>query len=137
MVAELTPTALHDGSLSAAIQRLCERLSAESGITATLRVDGELPPLGMATDVVLLRAVQEAFANIRKHSAASAATVALSAVGSGVRLSVADNGIGISDGHSDGFGLRGMRTRATQVGGTLTVTPTPGGGTTVTVEAPG
>jgi signal transduction histidine kinase len=137
MVAELTPTALHDGSLSAALQRLCERLSAESGIAATLRVDGELPPLGMATEVVLLRAVQEAFANIRKHSAASAATVALSAVESVLRLSVADNGIGISDGHTEGFGLRGLRTRATQVGGTLTVMPTPGGGTTVTVEIPG
>jgi len=137
MVAELTPTALGDGSLSAALQRLCERLTAESGIAATLRVEGELPPLAMATDVVLLRAVQEAFANIRKHSAASAATVALSAIESGVRLSVADNGIGISDGHTEGFGLRGLRARATQVGGTLTVTPTPGGGTTVTVEAPG
>jgi signal transduction histidine kinase len=137
MVAELSPTALGDGSLSAALQRLCERLSAESGISATLRVDGELPPLGMATDVVLLRAVQEAFANIRKHSAASAATVALSAVESGVRLSVADNGIGLSDGHTEGFGMRGMRARATQVGGTLTVRPTPGGGTTVTVEIPG
>ena len=78
--------------------------------------------------VVLLRAAQEAFANIRKHSAASAVTVSLSAVGSGVRMSVADNGNGLSDGHTEGFGLRGLRARATQVGGTLTVTPTPGGG---------
>jgi signal transduction histidine kinase len=136
MVAELAPTALHDGSLSAAIQRQCERLSAESGIAATLRVDGELPPLGMPIDVVLLRAAQEAFANIRKHSAASAVTVAMSAVESGVRISVADNGIGLPAGHTEGFGLRGLRARATQVGGTLTVTPTPGGGTTVTVEVP-
>ena len=136
MVTELTPTALHDGSLSAAIQRQCERLSAESGISATLRVDGELPILGVPIDVVLLRAAQEAFANIRKHSAASAVTVSLSAVGSGVRMSVADNGVGLFDGHTEGFGLRGLRARATQVGGTLTVTPTPGGGTTVTVEVP-
>ena len=51
-------------------------------------------------------------------------------------MSVADNGNGLSDGHTEGFGLRGLRARATQVGGTLTVTPTPGGGTTVTVEVP-
>ena len=44
----------------------------------TMRVDGELPPLGMATDVVLLRAAQEAFANIRKHSQASTVAVELS-----------------------------------------------------------
>jgi signal transduction histidine kinase len=136
MVAELTPSALHDGSLPGAIARQCERLSAESGIEATVRVDGDLPALGMATDVVLLRAAQEAFANIRKHSQASAVIVALSPCESGVRMSVADNGVGFAEGHTDGFGLRGMRARATQVGGTLMVTPTPGGGTTVTVEVP-
>jgi signal transduction histidine kinase len=136
MVAELTPTALHDGSLPAAIQRQCDRLSAESGITATICVDGELPPLGMATDVVLLRAAQEAFANIRKHSHANKVTVVLSPAECGVRLSVADNGIGLADEHTEGFGLRGMRVRATQVGGTMSVTPTPGGGTMVTVEVP-
>ncbi|MFL6086601.1 MAG: sensor histidine kinase [Mycobacterium sp.] len=136
MVAELTPTALHDGTLAAAVQRQCERLSAENGIDATVRVAGELPALGMAADVVLLRATQESLANIRKHSQASAVTVALTPVDRGVRLSVADNGIGLADQRADGFGLRGMRARATQVGGTLTVTPTPGGGTTVIVEVP-
>jgi signal transduction histidine kinase len=136
MVAELTPTALNDGSLQAAIQRQCDRLSAENGIAATIRVDGELPPLGMATDVVLLRAAQEAFANIRKHSQANTVTVTLSPVERGVRLSVADNGIGLDDELTEGFGLRGMRTRAAQVGGIMSVTPTPGGGTTVKVEVP-
>jgi signal transduction histidine kinase len=136
MVAELTPTALHDGTLAAAVQRQCERLSAENGIDATVRVAGEIPALGMAADVVLLRATQESLANIRKHSQASAVTVALTPVDRGVRLSVADNGIGLADQRADGFGLRGMRARATQVGGTLTVTPTPGGGTTVIVEVP-
>jgi signal transduction histidine kinase len=137
MVAELTPTALHDGSLSAAIQRQCERLSAESDVEATVRIEGDLPTLGMAADVVLLRAAQEAFANIRKHSRASAVTVSLSPACSGIRMAVADNGIGLADDHVDGFGLRGMRARVTQVGGSMAVCPTPGGGTTVTVEVPG
>jgi signal transduction histidine kinase len=136
MVAELTPTALHDSSLPAAIQRQCDRLSAECGIAATIRVDDELPSPGVAIDVVLLRAVQEAFANIRKHSQANMVTVALSPVERGVRLSIADNGIGLADEHNEGFGLRGMRARVTQAGGTMLVSPTPGGGTTVTVEVP-
>jgi len=122
--------------LPSAIQRQCDRLAAETGITATLRVDGDLPPLGMATDVVLLRATQEAFANIRKHSEASTVTVALSPVEHGVRLSVADNGIGLAEDYNEGFGLRGMKARAKQVGGTMSMTPTPGGGTTVTIEVP-
>ncbi len=136
MVAELTPTALHDGSLPAAIERQCERLSAETGVAVNMRSDDELPLLGMATDVVLLRAAQEAFANIRRHAKASTVAVELSTVDGCVRLSVADNGIGLGDEHTEGFGLRGMRTRAAQVGGILSVTPTPGGGTTVNVEVP-
>jgi signal transduction histidine kinase len=89
----------------------------------------------MATDVVLLRAAQEAFANIRKHSQATAVTVALSPAERGVRLTVADNGIGLTDEHTEGFGLRGMRARAAQVGGTMSIASTQGG-TTVTVEVP-
>ena len=63
-------------------------------------------------------------------------TVTLLPVECGIRLSVADNGNGLADEHTEGFGLRGMRARVTQVGGTMSVTPTPGGGTTVTVEVP-
>jgi signal transduction histidine kinase len=101
-----------------------------------MRSDDELPLLGMATDVVLLRAAQEAFANIRRHARASAVAVELSRADGCVRLSVADNGIGLGDEHTEGFGLRGMRTRAAQVGGIMSVAPTPGGGTTVKVEVP-
>ncbi len=53
-----------------------------------------------------------------------------------VRLSAADNGIGLADNHTAGFGLRGMRARVTPVGGTVTVSPTPSGGTSVTIEVP-
>jgi signal transduction histidine kinase len=136
MVAELTPTALHEGSLPAAIQRQCDRLADETGTAVTMRADDDLPALGMAADVVLLRATQEAFSNIRKHAQASTVTVELSAHDHGVRLTVADNGIGLSDEHTEGFGLRGMRARAAQVGGTLSVSLTVGGGTTVTVKVP-
>ena len=62
----------------------------------------------MATDVGLLRAAQEVFTNIRKHLGEHG-DGGLSPVECGVRLSVADNGIGLADGHADGFGLRGMR----------------------------
>jgi signal transduction histidine kinase len=136
MVAELTPTALHEGSLPSAIQRQCDRLSAETGVAVTMHADADLPPLGMATDVVLLRATQEAFANIRKHAQASTVAVQLSKDDRLVRLSVADNGIGLTESDTEGFGLRGMRARVAQVGGTMSVSPTAGGGTTVNVEVP-
>ena len=102
----------------------------------TVRIADDLPPPSMATDVVLLRAAQEAFANIRKHAHASAVTVELSPSDAGVRLAVTDNGIGLTDGQAEGFGLRGMRARVAQVGGAMTVSTATGGGTTLTVEVP-
>ena len=62
--------------------------------------------------------------------------VELSATGRGVRFSVVDNGVGLAENHAEGFGLRGMKARVTQVGGTMSVSPTPGGGVTVEVEVP-
>jgi signal transduction histidine kinase len=136
MVADLTPAALDDGSLSAAIRRQCDRHSAETCVPVTMCADRNVPPLGMAKDVVLLRAAQEALANVRKHSRATSVRVELLAANDRVRLLLSDNGVGLPDDHVEGFGLHGMRARAAQVGATMTVSQTPGGGTTVTVEVP-
>lgn len=136
IVAGLTPTALGEGSLVAAIRRLCDKLTAESGITVRMSAAEDLPTLGMATDVVLLRAAQEALANIRKHALASAVRVELSAADMGVRLLLADNGVGIAGAQPDGFGLRGMKARVAQTGGTMTVSGTPGGGFTLEIQVP-
>ncbi len=136
MVAGLTPAALDGGSLAAAIQRQCQQLSAEMGITVTMYTDPNLPPTTMATDVVLLRVTQEALANVRKHSHADTVRVELSTTTPGVRLSLSDNGVGLPRERTDGFGMRGMKARVMQVGGTLSTSPTPGGGVTVTVEVP-
>jgi signal transduction histidine kinase len=135
MVAELTPSPLEE-PLPAAIQRQCDRLAAETDAAVTVRIAGDLPPQSMASDVVLLRAVQEAFANIRKHAHASTVTVELSSSESGVRLAVTDNGIGMDSRQVEGFGLRGMRARVAQVGGAVSVSAAAGGGTTLTVEVP-
>jgi signal transduction histidine kinase len=134
MVAELTPSPLEE-PLPAAIARQCDRLAAETDAAMTVRIDGDLPAQSMSSDVVLLRAAQEAFANIRKHARADAVTVELTPTGTGVRLAVTDNGIGFN-GHPEGFGLRGMRARVAQVGGTMTLATAEGGGTRLTVEVP-
>ena len=135
MVAELTPSPLEE-TLPAAIARQCDRLAAETDAAVTARIADDLPGQSMATDVVLLRATQEAFANIRRHAHASAVTVELAPSASGLRLTVTDNGIGIDGGHPEGFGLRGMRARVAQVGGEMSVSSATGGGTTLRVEVP-
>ncbi|WP_051288800.1 sensor histidine kinase [Mycobacterium sp. URHD0025] len=136
MVTRLTPAALEDGTLSAALRRQAEGLAAETGIAVDVRIDDDLPQLGMATDVVLLRSAQEAMTNVRRHSHASELKVRLQAAPDGVRLSLSDNGIGLQADHADGFGLRGMRARIDQVGGTLTLSTPEGGGVRVVVAVP-
>lgn len=136
MVTQLTPSALEGTTLPAAIRRQCEAFSAEAAIELELNVDDPAPPLGMAADVVLLRVAQEALANVRRHAQATHVRVDLTVGDEAVRLSLSDNGIGLAEGHVDGFGLRGIRTRVTQAGGRVSIGPTPGGGTTVAVEVP-
>lgn len=134
MVAELTPNALDGATLPAAIRRLCMAFGDETDMTLDCRVADDTPTVGMAGDVVLLRAAQEALSNIRWHSGADTARVALDRTPDAVRLVVSDNGKGLPSRHIDGFGLRGMRSRVSQVGGTMTVLSE--GGVRVQIEVP-
>ncbi|HEY0641033.1 MAG TPA: sensor histidine kinase [Pseudonocardiaceae bacterium] len=135
LVAELTPVALADATLPAALARLTERIGHELGITATMSTTGRQQPLPQALDVVLLRATQEALANVRKHSGASMVSVELTYADTAVSLQVRDDGRGLPPSTTTGgFGLAGLRERAHSVGGSVTVRSGPG--CTVLVELP-
>lgn len=136
MVAALTPSALAAGTLEDAIRRQAERLDEESALRVNC-VLSPLPPLGTALEVVVLRAAQEALTNIVKHARASTVELRLTATDGVVRLTVIDDGAGFDAVEpSDGFGLRGMRARAEQVGGSLSIQSGRSNGTTVTLEVP-
>ncbi|MEU7140953.1 sensor histidine kinase [Nocardia sp. NPDC046473] len=137
MVAALAPADLAAGSLEQALRRLADRLAEESTLTVTYEVDSPLPTLPMATEVVLLRAAQEALANIGKHASASAVLVRVSVVDDSVRLLVHDDGAGFDPGApADGFGLSGMRSRAGQIGGRLSIRSGHSEGTDVELQVP-
>ncbi|MEV6625709.1 sensor histidine kinase [Amycolatopsis sp. NPDC051106] len=135
MVAALAPTDLASGSLVDAVRRQAGRLADETGVAVEYEVDGALPAIGMAGEVVLLRGAQEALTNVRRHAAASSVSVRLSVVDDFARLSVRDDGTGFDPDSVSGFGLRGMRSRAEQVGGRLSVRSGPRG-TELTLEVP-
>jgi signal transduction histidine kinase len=137
MVAALTPAHLDTGPLHEALDRLTGRLGAELGISARFEVSGAARPLSARAEVVLLRAGQEAMANVRKHAHAREVTVVLSYSEHAVRLDVRDDGAGFDpDCVNGGYGLRGMRGRILQAGGTLLVRARPGEGTALSVEVP-
>jgi signal transduction histidine kinase len=138
LVAALPPVALDSAPLPDALQRLAGQLGEELGIPVTYETRGEIRSLAAGTEVVLLRATQEAFANIRKHAAARSASVRLEYDLQAVRLRVSDDGVGFDpqfakDGH---FGLRGIRDRATQIGGCARIDSAPGEGSILTIELP-
>lgn len=137
LVAGLGPAQLSVGSLDAALGRLADQTAAELGISAGLEVCGSPRPLPTGAEVVLLRVCQEALANVRRHARAQQAWVRLIYGDGCVRLEVRDDGAGFDPALvNGGYGLRGMRARAGEVGGSLAVTSSAGAGTTVRVEVP-
>jgi signal transduction histidine kinase len=138
-VAALVPAALDTGPLDEAVRNLVARLGEATPIRASYRLSGTVRPLPTAVEVVLLRAAQEALTNVRRHSFASEVSVTLGYEPDAVRLVVSDDGRGFDpDSASGGFGLRGIRARADEVAGTLTVQSGRDAdrGTTVTLEVP-
>ena len=89
------------------------------------------------TREALLRIVREAVTNASRHGQAETIEVTLEN-GDGIRLLVADDGIGFDPAELDGggFGLSTMRARTHDLGGELTITPRPEGGTEVEVVIP-
>ena len=137
LVAALAPAALDTGSLDQAVRRQAERLGEETGAAVAYAVGGVPVPLPTAVEVVVLRAVQEALANVRRHAAATEVVVRLEYSAGAVRLVVCDDGRGFDPARAaGGFGLAGMRARAAQVSGVLTVDSAAGRGATLTLEVP-
>ena len=87
--------------------------------------------------VELLRILQEALANVRRHSAARSVEVRLWTDDEAVLLEVADDGRGFDPGTaSAGVGLSAMRERVEELGGEIEVSSHPGEGTKVAVRVP-
>jgi len=138
LVTALTPATLETGTLGDTVHRVTGTTGAQAGIGARAEVTGTPRRLPTGTEVVLLRVCQEALANVRKHAAAGQVSVGLCYADRTVRLTVTDDGHGFDPGQPNGgYGLKGMRDRVRQVGGTLTVTTKPGAGTEVSAEVPG
>jgi signal transduction histidine kinase len=133
LVAGLAPAQLGGGTLPDALRRMVQA----PGVDASFVLSGTPRPLPVATEVVLLRVCQEALANVRKHACARSAAVRLGYDPDAVRLDVRDDGAGFDPARvSGGYGLRGMRARLAEAGGTLTVCSEPGAGTRVTAVVP-
>jgi signal transduction histidine kinase/ligand-binding sensor domain-containing protein len=140
---DLRSQALESGGLPTALAETAKQLTSGTPTLAQVQVNGAYRELPSKIENNLLRIGQEAITNAVKHAAANHLRIELRFDAKQVRLSVRDDGRGFdqerrapaspTNGH---FGLMGMRERAEQINGTLTVRSVPGEGTEIGVAVP-
>jgi signal transduction histidine kinase len=96
---------------------------------------GSAPALPRRVDAAAYAVVQEALTNVLKHSSATSVAVDLACTDDRLTVAVHDDGRG-GDVQDEGMGLRGMRDRVEDLGGSLTAGPRPGGGFEVRAVLP-
>jgi two-component system sensor histidine kinase UhpB len=134
---ELRPEALDDLGLVSALAVLGQRLGERSELRVEERIAPELPPLTPDIELVVYRVAQEALTNAVRHSGSDCAELTLDGEDGRLVLTVRDAGRGMPAHSRAGTGMRGMRERASLVGGTLEVLNGPSGrGCTVRLDVP-
>jgi len=136
---QLHPSILDDIGLEAALEQYCEEFEERSGIATefTSRDVPESLPREITSSVYHI--FQECLRNVSKHSKAQAVFVTLEVVENVLRLTVRDQGVGVSTNRLQAgvsIGIVGMKERAHLVNGTLSIQSQSGQGTEVTVEVP-
>jgi signal transduction histidine kinase len=91
-------------------------------------------PPRRAVQFAAYRIAQEALTNVVRHASASRAVVTVDHVGDELVLTVDDDGAGLRG--AEGSGILGMRERASLLGGSVQLTPSPLGGTRVAAHLP-
>ncbi len=140
IIAALSPAVLERLGLKAALRQLVARFGKLSRAKVKLRVRGDSEGIPREIQEVIYRVAQESLQNVAKHSKATTVNLFLQSADKRIRLSVRDNGAGMSEKVEAGkpltFGLAGMRERAALFGGTLTILSEPGKGVAVKLDLP-
>jgi signal transduction histidine kinase len=136
---ELRPGLLDDLGLSAAVEWQANEFRNRTGIACETISDPEDIALNQALSTAVFRIFQEALTNIARHANARRVEVILKEKYGKVRLTVRDNGKGITEkqiSDARSFGLIGMRERVHSFRGELRISGAPDKGTTVEVSIP-
>jgi two-component system nitrate/nitrite sensor histidine kinase NarX len=124
-------------SLFENLRAYLERYEHQAGIDTRFETDFEQPPsLTPAAEIHVIRVIQEALTNTRKHARARHVTVRATSEDDLVAFIVEDDGCGfnladVALSHEGGFGLQAMRERMELVGGSLSIVSSPGRGTRI------
>jgi signal transduction histidine kinase len=139
----LHPPLLDEVGLESALRWYVDGFSQRSKIGVDLQVAEDFGRLPRELETGIFRTVQGCLTNIHRHSGSPTARIRLARFDGEVRLQVKDQGPGIAtekldesaSGVTPGVGIRGMRERLRQLGGTLDI-DCKGGGTVVEARLP-
>jgi signal transduction histidine kinase len=129
-VGALRPNVGSGEDLATSLKRIIDLNRRTTAVTIDLHLD-ELPRFGDSVEREIVAIAQEALTNAVRHSRAGRITVKAAMQSVGLRLSVADDGRGISREPSAGFGMTSMQERAERIGASLTIVTAPRNGTEV------
>ncbi len=133
---DLRPSTL-DLGIVAALEWQAREFEKQAGVACIFRSAEREIELDADHAAALFRIFQEALTNVAKHAGATRVTVTLRRQRQHLTLAICDNGRGIAPADRlkpASFGLRGMSERARALGGTLTLSAAPGGGTMVAIK---
>jgi signal transduction histidine kinase len=140
VIYDLRPEVLDQLGLIPALRSYAKSHLEARGIKVQLKfrgLRGRLPP---RSETTVFRVIQEAITNVVRHAGATAVTVEITVKDSLLVASVEDNGRGFDVEEAlalpESWGLRGIRERATAIGGKLSIESKPGLGTMVRFESP-
>jgi signal transduction histidine kinase len=117
----LHPLSLEALGLRSSIMEYARGFQKRTGIQTSVEIPDSLPKFGRATETALFRIVQECLTNVHKHAKASNVTILITSTPDEFLLEITDDGTGFPDNFYEGIGLRGMRERVKELGGTFRV----------------
>ena len=132
----LRPSMLDDLGLVAALEWQGREVSRRSEMEVSVESDNVSGDLPDEYRICIYRLVQEALNNAVRHSQAHNAKVRVSSSADHIAVEISDDGSGFDTHRTRGLGILGMEERVKRLGGTLTVTSSPGLGTVIQAELP-
>jgi signal transduction histidine kinase len=139
IIGKLSPLVLQELGLTAAIRKEAKDLAKTTGIRVRVLVSNEQDRFAPEAETAIYRVVQEALHNVAKHAQAKSVTIKLTRDNDLMRLSVQDDGVGISqkpDRNGQSFGLAGIRERVASLGGSVSIWTERGQGTRLEITVP-
>ena len=138
----LHPPPLDEEGLESAISWYVRGLAERSGLEIAFKISDRFGRLPRDMELAVFRLVQESLTNIHRHSGSKRAKIEIFRTPEQVLLEIRDEGKGISrekladiQSRGAGFGIRGMRERARQFDGEMTIESN-GTGTSFRVTIP-